>query len=819
MASSYRVAHKRVAAITLVSFLLSPSGGLSIAGSGGRPAAAGQSKAVAAPAGQPASPAPADVGWPKSYTTPAGARLILYQPQIAAWENQTRMTLYAAVSYTPKGAAKPSLGTVKAEADTKVSVSERLVDFSVFKIAESNFPGLDRPQTQDVVAEITRGIPQQDRVIALDRVLANVNTSLILAKNVEGVKAEPPAIFFSKKAAAMVNLDGQPIWSPIAGTDLKYAINTNWDLFEHTPTSTFYLRHNDAWLKAAAVTGPWSPAGTLVASFKKLPADDNWKEVKAALPGKPLTPATMPVVFVSTTPAEMILVTGEPAYQLVTGTKDLRWVSNTDSDVFRVGLKGRVYYLVSGRWFSAPDFSGPWSFATPELPSEFARIPVEHPRSRVLASVPGTPQAAEAVLLASIPQTARVDRKTVKAPDVSYQGQPDFQPVEKTTVSRAVNTDKDIIKVGDLYYMCFQGVWFMGRNPSGPWEVSSTVPKQIYEIPVSSPAHSVTYVTVQESNSDAVVFAAAAAYTGIMIAWGCAVWGSGYYYPPYVWHGGMYPIYYPHYPTYGYSAWYNPWTGSYGRAAAVYGPYGGAGVGARYNPATGTYARGAAAWGPYGGAAVGQAYNPRTGTVARGGVAVGPYGARGAAEAYNPRTGAYGATRQGAGAYGSWGTTGVQRGDQWATTSRVTNNVTGATTRVTRSSEGAAVSRRGPEGSGFVGANQSGDVYAGHDGNVYRKQGDSWQKYDSGGWNNVDTSGQKAQAQERATQAGAQARDRASAAGIETSTAGQLNRDAAARSEGAQRTRDSGSVRSGSAGSRAGSYRPSGGTAKGGRRR
>ena len=86
-----------------------------------------------------------------------------------------------------------------------------------------------------------------------------------------------------------------------------------------------------------------------------------------------------------------------------------------------------------------------------------------------------------------------------------------------------------------------------------------------------------TYVTVQENSNDAVVFATAAAYTGLMVAWGCAVWGTGYYYPPYVWYGGAYPIYRPFYPTYGYSAWYNPWTGTYGRGAAVYGPYGGAG--------------------------------------------------------------------------------------------------------------------------------------------------------------------------------------------------------------------------------------------------
>ena len=123
----------------------------------------------------------------------------------------------------------------------------------------------------------------------------------------------------------------------------------------------------------------------------------------------------------------------------------------------------------------------------------------------MLASVPGTDQAAEAVLLASIPQTARVDKKAVKAPEVKYDGEPQFQPIEKTTVSRAVNTDKDIIKVGDLYYMCFQGVWFMAKAAAGPWEVTGTVPKEIYEIPVSSPSHNVTYVTVEDSSDDAVV--------------------------------------------------------------------------------------------------------------------------------------------------------------------------------------------------------------------------------------------------------------------------------------------------------------------------
>ena len=96
------------------------------------------------------------------------------------------------------------------------------------------------------------------------------------------------------------------------------------------------------------------------------------------------------------------------------------------------------------------------------------------------------------------------------------------------------------------YYMCYQGVWFVSKSASGPWEVASSVPQQIYEIPVSSPANHVTYVTVEDSDDEWVTYAAAAGYTGMMIGWGCAVWGSGWYYPPYYGYGGYYPYYYPY---------------------------------------------------------------------------------------------------------------------------------------------------------------------------------------------------------------------------------------------------------------------------------
>ena len=448
---------KPIALVTAFSLLLSSSMTVAVAQTAAPKTTPPATKAPApAPAKKTSTPSKAasttadiDGGWPRAYGTPSGSMFILYTPQVASWKDQKHVVLYVAVSYTPKG-GKPALGTITIEADTKVALDQRLVSISEFQITEAHFSTLTADQVRTVTDEIKANVPPAtDRVIALDRVLAAVDKSQIVPKNVEGLKADPPVIFYSTAPAVVVNIDGEPIWSPIKENDLKFAVNTNWDLFQYGPTNTFYLHDEKHWLEATALKGPWKPAVKLPDSFAKLPPDENWKDVKAALPPTTYAAGKVPKVFTSTAPAELILLSGPPSYLLVDKTK-LLWVTNSESDVFRLGKDGPVYFMVSGRCFTAPGYDGPWTFATPSLPEDFKKISLEHPRSRVLASVPGTPQAAEAVMLAQMPQTARVSKKELKAPEVEFQGPPEFQPIEKTTVSRAVNTDKDIIKNGAL---------------------------------------------------------------------------------------------------------------------------------------------------------------------------------------------------------------------------------------------------------------------------------------------------------------------------------------------------------------------------------
>ena len=254
---------------------------------------------------------------------------------------------------------------------------------------------------------------------------------------------------------------------------------------------------------------------------------------------------------------------------------------------------------------------------------------------------------------------------------VHYDGAPQFKPIDTTQLSYATNTQDKVIKVGDIYYLCFQAVWFMSTSPTGPWKVASSVPKEIYTIPPSSPVYNVTYVTQTQTSPTTVECDHTAGYLGMFLI-GTAVgltiaYGTGYYYPPYYYHPPYgYPIYRPYPVTYGVGAFYSPYSGTYGVARGAYGPYGGVTGAAWYNPSTGRYGRSVSAYGPYGSVT--------------------------AARSYNPYTGVYGATRQGSNAYGNWGSSVAVRGDQWAQTAHRTNSQgTAAGFRTSEGARGAGV--------------------------------------------------------------------------------------------------------------------------------
>ncbi len=664
---------------------------------------------------------PGDPGWPRLIQA-NGKELVIYQPQVDYWTDYKVLHFRCAISVKTGKNATEKFGVAEIEAETVVDQANRVVAL-LPKLRMLRFPNTSDTEADSLRRAVDELHPRgQALTVSLDRVLAYLDPEKQPQQQAVQLNLDPPKIFFSSKPAILVMFMGEPQVQPVVkgSSELMFAVNCNWPVFFDAAGGKYYLLNGDNWLMTAdAAKGPWIPAGALPAGLSSLPADESWAEVRSHIPGKRLSQA--PVVFASTEPAELILTQGEPTFTPVSGTK-LMQVANTEAALFLHSGERKYYLLVAGRWFRAAGLNGPWSPASTDLPRDFARIPDDSPAAYIKASVPGTTEAKDAVLLASIPTKTVTTLADPPAVQVTYVGQPQFQVIETTTVRYAVNSSYSVFLVDGRYYCCSEGVWFVSPSATGPWTLCTSVPSAIYAIPVSHPAHNVTYVVVQNTTPTTVVYTQTAGYSGEYVAaTGVLMFGAGMIAGAIIADNNHY-----HYPapySYGWGARYDYHHGGYYRGAHVaYGPYAGAGTRVAYNPRTGTYSRSAHAYGPYGSASAGRAYNPYTGTRAAASRVDTAYGSAGRAAAYNPYTG--NAARGG-----------YRSNDRGTAAAVQTNRGTGAVGVQSNSGGGAAAwdTRRGE---GAAVKDKEGNVYAGKDGNVYKRDssgnwssntGSSWQ--------------------------------------------------------------------------------------------
>ncbi len=672
-----------------------------------------------------AQTAPKDPGWPRVFEQ-GGKKLTVYQPQVDAWNGYTNLQFHCAVAVDGV-TADQQYGTIAVSASTVTDQRTRTVIITPSS-RTITFPNRPDSEVANLRAAVDQLVPPNKvSTISLDRIVAYLDPSTQPHQKSVDVNLNPPTIYYSPRPAILVMFMGAPQFKPVVSgnMDLTFALNSNWDILYDKASQQYFLLDGEGWLTAPdPVKGPWTAAATLPKSFSSLPANDNWSEARKHIPGKPLK--YVPAVFVSTQPAELIVTQGKPAFAAIDGTKLLR-VVNSDSVVFQDQTDNAFYLLVAGRWFRATDLTGPWSSASKDLPADFAKIPNSSPSAIVKASVPGTREASEAVLLASVPTTTTVTMGTPTL-KVAYNGAPQFQPIAGTTVQYAVNSPNTVFLVDGGYYCCDQGVWFSGTTANGPWAYCTAVPPAIYNIPPSSPVHNVTYVGVQSSSPSSVTYQQTGGYSGeyvgpndvLMYGSGMSSAvtnadnsGDGYYY-------SSYPAYY----SYGCGALYDHAYGGYYNSALAYGPYGGVARTAAYNPATGTYSRSAYAYGPYDSAGAKQAYNPYTHTYAQTAQVNTPIGSATRGYVQHGDESAYGGTRTSA--YGSAGA-------------------------VKTSSGAAAAGYNTREGQGAVVKTQSGNYYADSNGNVYMKDASgNWTTYNGHSWQPVSKTGTSAAASTQA---------------------------------------------------------------------
>lgn len=548
-----------------------------------------------APSAQQADAAsPVSSPWPVQVTD-NGRTFLIYQPQVDKWENN-RLGGRSAVSVRNDASGQQNFGVIYFSARTEIDQGSRTVTVRDAVVSKVDFPAVAGGAGVDDYLSVLR--PQfaaHTWRIAQDRLQSDMEIDrLSQQSSSQPLKNDPPRILYSERPAVLVPIDGNPVLRPVVDTGLMRVANTRALILQDKATSRYYLFVSDHWMESQALEGPWSVAANPSAQLeqtRQLATQQDQVDLLDADAGEgAATPASVSV-FVSTTPTELLQTDGPAQYAPIERTQ-LLYVTNSPNKLFLDLRTQNHYALISGRWYRTNTLTqGQWSYVpAASLPGDFAMIPAEHPTESVRAAVPGTPQAREAVIANSVPQVATVARSAAHL-EITYDGNPVFQPIEGTALQSAVNSPVPVIRVSEAsFYALDNGVWFVASWPFGPWTVTSYVPSVIYSIPRSSPLYYVTYVRVYDATPEVVYVGYTPGYVGSYVSSdNVVVYGTGWPYRPWigsVWYGApftwgfgfsfVYSWWHP-YPWYSWhrTAWtppppyFRPWWGPW--HAPVYG--------------------------------------------------------------------------------------------------------------------------------------------------------------------------------------------------------------------------------------------------------
>lgn len=490
--------------------------------------------------------------WPRLLPTDKG-QITMYQPQLELFDG-TKLEARAAVSVKRPTDTAAVFGAVWISSTVNVDRDLRMVYIKTLQITNVRFP--ESVKNQEVLkTTIAEALKKDQPPISLDELVTAMDAVKKANSSVSNFRNDPPEILYATSPTVLVFIDGDPRYEAIEKSNLERIVNTPFPIFRSKGSQALHLYTGQYWYTTTDISGTWSTERSAPKELDPIAkqVDDQMKEANGGtMPKKADRPSTIVVRY---KPSELLMFTGEPQFDPIAGTQ-LMAAKNTEASVFMDISSQLIYVVLSGRWFRTKNMkSGPWEFvAADALPSDFAKIPEGSSYDQALAYVAGTSASREAVLDASIPQTAAVDRSTAKC-TVTYTGEPEFKDIEGTTMKYAVNTSSSVLLIDGKYHACDNGVWFESSSAKGPWVVSTKRPDKVDEIPATSPVYNTKYVYVYESTPTVVYVGYTPGYTGSYIMGPTVVYGTGYWYRPY----GAY--YYPYHATYGFHMVYSPYHG------------------------------------------------------------------------------------------------------------------------------------------------------------------------------------------------------------------------------------------------------------------
>ena len=229
--------------------------------------------------------------WPVTFPS-EGYTVKVYTPQPETFDGD-RFTARAAVSLLRPEDKQPMFGAVWGEGQLAVDRATRMGTLTRFTVSEARFPDPIGSNSPDLLAMLSREIPRHAPPIAIDWLLAALETEQELGG---AYLNDIPEVIYTERPSLLLFIDGEPEYlvlerhtdergDPVyAGisTDIERVLNTPFLLLRFKRRD-HYLYGSGRWFRAAQLTGPYAAERSVPVPLQELAREvDNTEAIRAA---------------------------------------------------------------------------------------------------------------------------------------------------------------------------------------------------------------------------------------------------------------------------------------------------------------------------------------------------------------------------------------------------------------------------------------------------------------------------------------------------------------------------------------------------------
>ena len=279
-----------------------------------------------------------------------------------------------------------------------------------------------------------------------------------------------------------------------------YVQDSNNDVYRYN--NMWYMNYNGDWYRANSYNGPWVFVGyrsvprtvyTAPAGYRR-----SWRDYRDAHYDWDRSDRYSGSYSNTTVGGSITLRIGdryrgpdlgfydEPAVYPVRGRSGVYYVRDSNNDVYRYGNSWYINY--NGDWYRASSYRGPWVFVGyRSVPRDVYTVPSQYRRTwRDYRDRHYAWRDNDRVRYGNVRGgfMLRIGDR-YRGPNLGFYEMPNLIRVPGRGVYYVQDSDYDVYRYGNYWYMNYNGDWYRSSSYRGPWVFVGyrSVPRDIYTVP------------------------------------------------------------------------------------------------------------------------------------------------------------------------------------------------------------------------------------------------------------------------------------------------------------------------------------------------